>query len=82
MSVELPLPTRLPLTGRFEIDASCIDCHLCADLAPENFEGDLDNDVHHVCKQPETLDELEVVIDALESCPTESILYRVAPTEG
>ncbi|QDQ15150.1 ferredoxin [Streptomyces spectabilis] len=81
MPTELPLPTRLPLAGRFAIDQTCIDCRLCQDLAPENFECDVDNDVHYVCKQPETMDELECVIDALESCPTESIRYLAASTE-
>jgi ferredoxin len=79
--MDLPPPTRLPLTGIFQIDATCIDCNLCHDLAPENFECDVDNDVHFVCKQPETDDELETVLDALESCPTESIHYLAASTE-
>ncbi|NEE07386.1 ferredoxin [Streptomyces sp. SID7499] len=80
MRVELPLPTRIPFDGRFEIDDTCIDCKLCNDLAPDNFDADLDNDVHYVCKQPETSDELERVLDAFESCPTESIRYSAAPS--
>jgi ferredoxin len=82
MLVDLPIPTRLPLDGRFQIDDSCIDCHLCQDLAPENFECDLDRDVHYVYRQPETSDELESVVDAMESCPTESIRYCDTPTGG
>jgi ferredoxin len=78
---ELPLPTRLPLEGCFEIDDTCIDCRLCNDLAPDNFAADLDNDVHYVCKQPESPNELERVLDAFESCPTESIRYLAARTE-
>lgn len=81
MRVGLPLPGRLPLEGHFEIDDTCIDCKLCNDLAPENFDADLDNDVHYVCKQPETPDELERVLDAFESCPTESIWYAAGPSE-
>jgi ferredoxin len=79
--IELPLPTRLPLDGRFVIDETCIDCRLCQDLAPENFDNDFDNDVHFVSAQPETDGELECVLDALDSCPTESIRY-VATTPG
>lgn len=81
MTIELPLPTRLPLEGRFWIDDTCIDCKLCNDLAPDNFDADLDNDVHYVCKQPGNADELERVLDAFESCPTESIRYLAAASE-
>jgi ferredoxin len=69
------------LDGRFAIDETCIDCRLCQDLAPENFDNDFDNDVHYVCKQPETNDELECALDAAGSCPTGSIRY-VALTPG
>ncbi|MFD7449600.1 ferredoxin [Kitasatospora sp. NPDC059827] len=79
---ELPLPTGLPLDGRFTIDETCIDCRLCQDLAPENFEGDLDNDVHYVSKQPETDRELDCVLDAVDSCPTDSIRYVATTTGG
>lgn len=79
MTTEAPLPSRLPLEGQFHIDDTCIDCHLCQDLAPDNFEDDLESDIHYVHKQPDTEDELECVLDAYESCPTGSIRYlRVA----
>lgn len=82
MSSDLPISTRLPLDGQFQIDSSCIDCYLCQDLAPQNFRRNDDNDVHYVFKQPETNAELENIIDALETCPTASIHYVAAAARG
>ncbi|GAB2464542.1 ferredoxin [Streptomyces incanus] len=76
-----PLPSRLPLTGRFHVDDTCIDCQLCRDLAPENFESDPDTETHYVLKQPENEDELDQVLDAYESCPSDSIHYLRISTE-
>lgn len=76
MAADLPLPEDLPLDGAFSIEGTtCIDCFLCHDLTPKNFARDKENEVHYVCKQPENLDELDAVVDALESCPTDSIRY-------
>lgn len=81
MPTERTPPSRLPLDGIFSIDDTCIDCFLCRDLAPDNFERDKECEVHYVSKQPTTNDELEAVVDALESCPTGSIRYMATPTE-
>ncbi len=83
MSADHPIPDDLPLDGAFGIEGStCIDCFLCHDLTPRNFARDKENEVHYVCKQPETLDELDAVIDALESCPTDSIHFSASPGGG
>jgi ferredoxin len=83
MAADLPLPEDLPLDGAFSVDGtSCIDCFLCRDLAPKNFARDKENEVHHVCKQPETIGELDAVVDALESCPTKAIRYQSVPVEA
>ncbi len=81
MAMELTPPSRLPLDGIFVIDDTCIDCFLCRDLAPYNFERDKERDVHYVSRQPTTDDELEAVVDALDSCPTGSIRYVTTPRE-
>jgi ferredoxin len=78
---DAPLPTGLPLGGRFHIDDTCIDCQLCRDLAPDNFASHPDDDIHYVYKQPEDDDELECVIDAYESCPSNSIRFLRVPTQ-
>mgnify|MGYP000980423727 CR=1 FL=1 len=79
--VDLPLPSAMPLAGVFVVDDTCIDCRLCNDLAPDHFDQDVDNDVHFVCRQPETNDELDAVLDAHSSCPSESIRYVKAAEE-
>lgn len=78
---EAPLPSRLPLEGRFHIDDTCIDCQLCRDLAPDNFESDTENETHYVHKQPENEAELGCVLDAYDSCPSDSIRYLRISTE-
>ena len=59
--------------GVFYVDRGCINCSLCAEVAPDNFRhGDgLD---HDVCfKQPVSPAESELCIEAMESCPVEAI---------
>jgi glyoxylase-like metal-dependent hydrolase (beta-lactamase superfamily II)/ferredoxin len=64
---------RLPqnVAGDFFVDASCIDCDTCSELAPGVFldHGD-QNSVYH---QPETDEETRLALMALVACPTGSI---------
>ena len=67
--------TRWPdnVDGRFFVDAECICCAVCVDLAPENFR-ESDVETHRICfKQPETAEELEACLEAAECCPVEAI---------
>ena len=59
--------------GRYYVNENCIDCQLCADLAPGNFACNEEFEYHYVARQPQNEQELERVLDALNSCPTESI---------
>ncbi len=64
---------RLPqnVRGDFFVDASCIDCDTCSQLAPTIFRNHGDQcSVHH---QPETAAEAELAMMALVACPTGSI---------
>src|SRR5687768_4438263 len=69
------LKSRLPenAPGKFYVDAQCIDCQLCQDLAPENFACNEEEEHHVVVCQPRNARELANVIDAMESCPVGSI---------
>lgn len=69
------LKTRRPdnAPGKFYVDATCIDCQLCQDLAPNNFSCNEELDYHYVSRQPRNDDELEQVLDAIESCPSQCI---------
>lgn len=64
---------RLPqnVRGDFFVDASCIDCDTCSQLAPDIFRDHGEQcSVHH---QPETDDETRLAMMALVACPTGSI---------
>jgi len=57
--------------GDFFIDASCIDCDTCSQLAPSVFRDHGDQcSVYH---QPETDGETRLALMALVACPTGSI---------
>ncbi len=61
------------VAGKFYTDTNCIDCDLCRQTAPENFDRNDDEGFSYVKKQPETEEELQQCRDALEDCPVEAI---------
>ena len=66
---------RLPQNalGRYYVDASCIDCDLCRNTAPEFFKRDDEIGFSVVHRQPVTAEELALAEEAREGCPSESI---------
>jgi ferredoxin len=65
------LPANAP--GAFYVDVQCIDCDLCRQSAPANFDRNDDEGHSYVVKQPETERELEDCRTALDDCPVEAI---------
>jgi len=65
------LPDQVP--GKYYVDESCIDCDVCRETAPNNFEANEDEGYSFVKKQPEGDEEEAQCEEALESCPVESI---------
>lgn len=61
------------VTGKFYVDSMCIDCDLCRETAPKNFTREDDEGYSYVFKQPETDEETEQCIEAMEGCPVEAI---------
>ena len=61
------------ITGRFFVDEQCIDCDLCRETAPDCFRRDDDQGYSYVYHQPETPEEVEECLEALESCPVDAI---------
>ena len=59
--------------GPWYVDTNCIDCDLCRQTAPENFERNEDDGYSYVHKQPENDDEVQACQDAMEECPVEAI---------
>ena len=59
--------------GGWYVDTNCIDCDLCRQTAPDNFERNEDEGYSYVNKQPENDEEEQACRDAMEECPTEAI---------
>jgi ferredoxin len=59
--------------GKFYVDATCIDCDLCRETSPENFNRQDDEGYSFVKKQPANPAELASCLAALEECPVEAI---------
>lgn len=60
------------MAGKFYVDSQCIDCDLCRQTAPENFDRS-DNGYSFVKKQPLTPEEETACQQALSECPVEAI---------
>src|SRR5262245_32119393 len=65
------LPENLP--GRYYVDAQCIDCDVCRDIAPDNFKREKGKRYLFIFKQPETQLEDSLVREAMTACPVEAI---------
>jgi glyoxylase-like metal-dependent hydrolase (beta-lactamase superfamily II)/ferredoxin len=71
-NIQHRLPQNVP--GDFFVDASCIDCDTCSQLAPSVFRDHGEQcSVHH---QPQTDEETRLALMALVACPTGSIGTR------
>lgn len=70
-NIEDKYPDNVP--GKYYVDEECIDCDLCRQTAPDNFERNEDKGYSYVYKQPVNADEEELCIEALEGCPVEAI---------
>jgi ferredoxin len=65
------LPLNVP--GRYYVDGQCIDCDLCRQTAPLNFERDDQGGYSYVFRQPESEEELHACEEALDECPVDAI---------
>ena len=68
--------------GKFYVDTQCIDCDLCRQTAPENFDRNADGGFSYVKKQPGNPDEEAQCTEALEGCPVEAIGSDGSPVAG
>lgn len=65
------LPENEP--GRYYVDAHCIDCDVCRDIARDNFTRETEKGYSFVYKQPENAQEEALCREAGEACPVEAI---------
>ncbi len=61
------------IPGRYFVDATCIDCDLCRELAGNNFVRQEDEGYSYVRSQPSTEEEEAACWSAMEECPVEAI---------
>src|SRR5436309_1921502 len=61
--------------GRYYVDSQCIDCDLCRETAPANFQRNDEAGFSYVYKQPETEEEETLCKDALDNCPGDALAY-------
>jgi ferredoxin len=59
--------------GRFYVDATCIDCDLCRETAPDNFVRQDAQGYSYVVRQPQTPAEEAACRAAMDECPVEAI---------
>jgi ferredoxin len=59
--------------GRFYVDSTCIDCDLCRETAPGNFQRDDARRRSYVFQQPGDPAQEAECTAALEECPVEAI---------
>jgi ferredoxin len=59
--------------GRFFTTKECDGCAYCASIAPENFDFEKGSNTYFVARQPETKEEEEMMLEALEDCPVDAI---------
>ena len=64
---------RLNVEGKYYTSDECDGCAYCASVAPENFDFDKDANAYYVSKQPATVEEEELVSEAMEDCPIDAI---------
>jgi ferredoxin len=59
--------------GRYYVDAECVDCDLCREMAPSVFIRNDAEGVSFVHRQPVTEEEIALVEEALAGCPADTI---------
>ena len=59
--------------GKYYVDTQCIDCDLCRQTAPANFQRNDAGGYSYVYRQPTTPEEISLCEQAKEECPVEAI---------
>ena len=61
------------IQGKFYVDQQCIDCDLCRETAPSFFRRNDDTGYSYVYRQPQTEEDVEMCMEALQGCPVDAI---------
>ncbi|MEW6509645.1 MAG: ferredoxin [Bacteroidota bacterium] len=65
------LPANVP--GKYYTTEECDGCAYCASVAPENFDFEKETNTYFVSRQPQTPEEEEFMIEAMDDCPVDAI---------
>jgi ferredoxin len=65
--------------GRYHTTEECDGCAYCALVAPENFDFNKETNTYFVSKQPATLEEEELMQQAMEDCPIGGLIDTGQP---
>jgi len=74
-----PLPKNVP--GRFFTTTECDGCAYCASIAPENFDFEKASNTYFVSRQPDSKEEEEMMMEALDDCPVDAICVEGSDSE-
>ena len=64
-------PENVP--GAYYVDATCIDCDLCRNVAPQFLTRQDEGGYTYVHRQPVSPEEIAAAEEGLRACPTDSI---------
>ena len=69
------LTQKLPenVAGQFYVDATCIDCDLCRETAPQHFRRNDAEGHSYVHHQPQNPAQQAACLAAMDECPVEAI---------
>ena len=59
--------------GAYYVDATCIDCDLCRNVAPQFLTRQDEGGYTYVYRQPVSPEEIASAEEGLRACPTDSI---------
>ena len=59
--------------GKYYVDTQCIDCDLCRQVAPNNFDRNDAGGHSFVKRQPRNASEIQQCREAKEGCPVDAI---------
>jgi ferredoxin len=61
------------VAGPYYVDATCIDCDICRNIAPQFFTRQDESGYSYVWRQPSSAEEIALAEEAKDGCPTDSI---------
>ena len=59
--------------GKYFVDTNCIDCDLCRQTAPDNFDRNNSGGFSYVYRQPRNAAEEKQCVEAKRGCPVDAI---------